>query len=126
VLVARKPFKVFTWVDRGYFRVGDAFTASFMAQTLDKKPVAGKGLLKLLKITYDKSLQPVETPVQTWQVNTNEEGRAQQQMRASQAGQYRLSYSLTDAKEHTIEGGYISRLSAKASTARSSASTASS
>ena len=28
-------------------------------------------------------------------------------MTASQAGQYRLSYKLTDAKKHTIEGGYV-------------------
>ena len=32
---------------------------------------------------------------------------AQQPLAASQAGQYRLSYKLTDTKEHTIEGGYV-------------------
>jgi uncharacterized protein YfaS (alpha-2-macroglobulin family) len=106
VLVARKPFQVFAWVDRGFFRVGDSFTASFSAQTLDRKPVQGQGVLKLLRITYEKG-QPVETPVQTWQVNTGEDGRASQQMRASQAGQYRLSYTVTDSKNHSIEGGYI-------------------
>ena len=39
--------------------------------------------------------------------STDEEGQAQQQMTASQAGQYRLSYKLTDGKKHTIEGGYL-------------------
>ena len=43
VLVARKPFKVYTWVDRGHYKVGDAIQASFSAQTLDNKPVQGKG-----------------------------------------------------------------------------------
>src|SRR5712691_1537005 len=28
-------------------------------------------------------------------------------MKAAKAGQYRLSYRLTDAKKHTIEGGYL-------------------
>ncbi len=107
VLVARKPFKVFTWVDRGYYRVGDVVGASFRAQTLDNKPVQGTGLLTLLKITYDKDRQPVETPVQTWNLNTDEQGAAQQQIRASAAGQYRLSYVLTDREEHKIEGGYL-------------------
>ncbi len=107
VLVARKPFKVFTWVDRGYYRVGDTVNANFLAQTLDSKPVEGTGTLKLLKITYDKDLQPIETPVQEWKVNTNDEGKAEQKLDASRAGQYRLSYTLTDKKEHTIEGGYI-------------------
>ena len=107
VLVARKPFKVFSWVDRGYYRVGDVVQAHFSAQTLDHKPVSGKGVLKLLKIAYDAKQQPVETPVQTWNLDTNAEGRATQQITASAKGQYRLSFTLTDSKEHAIEGGYI-------------------
>ncbi len=107
VLVARKPFKVFSWVDRGYYRVGDVVSASFKAQTLDQKPVAGKGVLTLLKITYDDKNQPVETPVQRWDLNTGEEGQAQQQLKATAKGQYRLSYVLSDTKEHKIEGGYL-------------------
>ena len=106
VLVARKPFKVYAWVDRGHYRVGDVIHASFNAQTLDAKPVAGKGELKLLRVTY-KDNQPVETEVQKWALDTGEEGHAVQQMKASQAGQYRISYTVTDAKKHTIEGGYV-------------------
>ncbi|MBU4273582.1 MAG: alpha-2-macroglobulin [Planctomycetes bacterium] len=93
VLVARKPFKVYTWVNRGYYRVGDTIHAHFSARTLDGKPVEGKGELKLLKIGY-KDGKPVETPVQTWPLDTNAEGKANQQITASQAGQYRLSYKL--------------------------------
>lgn len=107
VLVARKPFKVFSWVDRGYYRVNDTINAHFVAQTLDSQPVKGTGVLKLLKITYDKDLKPVETPVQEWKVDTDDEGQADQKMDASKAGQYRLSYTVTDSKKHTIEGGYI-------------------
>ena len=107
VLVARKPFKVFSWVNRGYYRVGDVVIANFRAQTLDRKPVQGKGVLTLLKITYDKNNEPLETPVREFDLNTNEEGTATQQLRASANGQYRLSYKLTDAKEHVVEGGYL-------------------
>src|SRR5262249_7637388 len=42
-----------------------------------------------------------------WKVNTDDEGKAEQKMDASKAGQYRLSYTVTDSKKHTIEGGYI-------------------
>ncbi|MGE0761204.1 MAG: MG2 domain-containing protein, partial [Pirellulaceae bacterium] len=79
VLVTREPFKVFSWVDRGYYRVGDTVNASFLAQTLDNRPVTGQGVLKLLQIQYpgDKE-QPVETEVQRWDLDTNEEGRASQ------------------------------------------------
>ena len=40
VLVARKPFSVYAWLDRGYYRVGDTIHAHFSARTLDGKPVA--------------------------------------------------------------------------------------
>jgi alpha-2-macroglobulin len=107
VMVARKPFQVFTWLNKGFFRAGDTVTAHFKAQTLDQKPVEGKGQLTLLKVTYDAANKPVEKAVETWDVDTNVEGYARQQVKAAEAGQYRLSYKVTDAKNHTIEGGYL-------------------
>ncbi len=111
VLVARKPFTVYCWVDRGYYRTGDTIHAHFSARTLDGKPVQGHGELKLLKVSYENG-KPVETPVQTWQLATNAEGIAEQQITASQAGQYRLSYRvkrspLPKGEGTVIEGGYV-------------------
>lgn len=107
VLVARKPFRVFAWVDRGHYRVGDTVEAEFSAHTLADKPVQGKGKLRLLSIRYDADGKPTETPVQEWDLDTNAEGRARQQLQASAAGQFRLSYELTDAAGHVEEGGYV-------------------
>ena len=99
VLVSRKPFQVFAWVDRGYYRAGDTVEASFSAQTLDQKPVEGKGELTLYKVSYNDKSEPVEKAVQTWKLDTNAEGQARQQLKAAEPGQYRLSYKLTDAQE---------------------------
>jgi uncharacterized protein YfaS (alpha-2-macroglobulin family) len=107
VLVARRPFKVYAWVDRGHYRTGDVVRTSFSARTLDSKPVKGEGTLRLFKVTYGKDARPVESEVQKWTLATSEEGRAQIQMKASEAGQYRLSYTVTDSKKHAIEGGYV-------------------
>jgi uncharacterized protein YfaS (alpha-2-macroglobulin family) len=107
VLVSRKPFKVFSWLNRGHYRAGDTIRAQFSAQTLDQKPVQGTGVLKLFAISYNDKNEPVEKEVGTWNVDTNEEGQAHQQLKAAKAGQYRLSYKVTDAKKHTIEGGYL-------------------
>ena len=52
VLVARKPFQVTAWVDRGYYHTGDAIEAQFVGRTLDGKPVKGTGHLVLYKIRY--------------------------------------------------------------------------
>jgi alpha-2-macroglobulin len=107
VLVARKPFRVFAWVNSGHYNAGDTIQASFRAQTLDGKPVSGTGELTLNRITYNEKNEPVEKAVQTWKLATDAEGQAREQMKAAEAGQYRLSYKVTDAKKHTEEGGYL-------------------
>jgi alpha-2-macroglobulin len=128
VLVARKPFQVYAWVDRGYYRVGDTIAASFAARRLDGKPVEGAGKLRLLKIAYGevgpssrggpdagnnetrgaaRLAAPTETEVRSWDLVTNAEGRAEIQIKASDKGQYRLSYRVTDKAAHEIEGGYL-------------------
>jgi uncharacterized protein YfaS (alpha-2-macroglobulin family) len=107
VIVSRKPFKVFAWVDRGHYRVGDTVKTNFRGLTPDRKPVQGKGVLTLNKITYGKDGKPTEKAVQMWNIDTDAEGFARQQIKASEAGQYRLSFKLTDAKNNTIEGGYV-------------------
>ncbi len=106
VLVARKPFKVTAWVDRGYYRTGDVIHAHFAAQTLDGKPVEGSGTVKLLSVGYQDG-KPVETPVHTAELPTGDDGRSDIKLRAVSPGQYRLSYIVTDAKGHEIEGGYV-------------------
>ncbi len=123
VLVARKPFQIFSWSDRGYYQVGDAIHATFQAQTLDHKPVKGKGVVTLYRVTYSADGNPVETSAQTWDIATDERGLASLELKASQAGQYRLSYKLTDAKHQTIEGGLVLTVRGRVSIALNSAST---
>lgn len=107
VLVAQKPFKIFSWLDRGYYRSGDVVKVNFKAQTLDKQPVKGDGVLKLFKVSYNKNAEPVETEVASWELDTNAEGEATQQARPNQPGQYRFSYKVTDTQGNSIEGGYV-------------------
>ena len=112
VLVARKPFQVTVWVNQGYFHTGDAIEAQFAGRTLDGKPVKGTGHLVLYKVSYPGAAKhgeeaPIEKAVEEWNVDTDAEGSARQQMKAAAPGQYRLSYKLTDAKGHAIEGGYV-------------------
>lgn len=107
VLVARKPFQVVVWIDRGYVQPGDTVTAHIAAHTLNKKPVTGKGELSLYKIDFDAAGEPKEQVVEKWAIDTDVEGEVRQQFKAGAAGQYRLSYKLTDAGGKSIEGGYI-------------------
>ncbi|NQT39977.1 MAG: alpha-2-macroglobulin, partial [Planctomycetes bacterium] len=106
VLVARKPFKVTAWLDRGYYRSGDVIRTHFSARTLDGKPVEGAGIVSLYQITYEDG-EPVEKRVGQWPLATNAEGVSHRLLKAARAGQFRLSYKVTDSKEHEIEGAYI-------------------
>ena len=107
VLVARKPFSVYTWVDRGHYRAGDTIEAGVSAQTLDRKPVTGKGTLKLLKIAYDARAQAGRDargklgprPGRRWAGPPGDQGRG--------PGQYRISATIDDGQGHPIEGGYL-------------------
>ena len=107
VTAARSAFKVYAWVDRGYYSAGDVINSDFSARTPDNKPVQGKGKLQLLKISYDAAGTPSETPVQNWTLDTDADGHAAQKLKADQPGQYRLSCTVTDGKGHSEEGGYI-------------------
>jgi len=107
VLVARKPFTVYTWLDRGHYRTGETIDAAIRAQTLDRKPVTGKGALELLKVGYDAEGKPVETPVESWDLALDADGQANQTIKASAPGQYRLSATIDDGQGHSIEGGYL-------------------
>jgi tetratricopeptide (TPR) repeat protein len=109
VLVSREPFRVFAWVDRGFYRVGDTVNASFAARRLDGQGVEGTGKLQLLKISYDAkdAGKPIETEVRTWELNTDAQGQATLPIKASEQGQYRLAYTVTDADGKSIAGGYL-------------------
>jgi len=100
VIVARAPFKVYASVDRGYYQMGDTINASFNARTAAGKGVKGTGKATLYKISYTDN-KPVETAVQNWDVNTDDNGLAELKLQASQKGQFRLSYVLTDNASHT-------------------------
>jgi uncharacterized protein YfaS (alpha-2-macroglobulin family) len=112
VLVAREPFRVYVWADRGYYGAGDTIKLDMAARTIDGKPVVGDGALRLLKITYEEG-KPIETEAANWSLPTNDEGLATLQIKAPEAGQYRVAYEVTaksgagDAPGKKIEGGQL-------------------
>ena len=116
ILVAAQPFSVYLNVDRGYYRVGQPVQAQINALTLDQKPVTGTGLLRLLRISYPggAAAKAVESEVERWAIDTDEQGQARQQLMADQPGQYRLSYLLRDDQGREVEGGYLFNISGEA------------
>lgn len=107
VIVARKPFRVFAWLNRGHFQTGDTIEAFFQSQTPDGKPVPGAGDAVIYKISYDKAGKPIEQPVDKAMLRADEQGKASYKFKPLAAGQYRVSLTLSDEKGHKEEGGYL-------------------
>lgn len=107
VIAAREPFKVFLAMDRGYYEIGTPIEVTLHTLTPDGKGIAGKGKLHLLSVTYDKEGKPTEREVFSADVQTDAEGHAVQKLSASEAGQYRVACSITDAQGRSEEGAQL-------------------
>ncbi|HWB07219.1 MAG TPA: alpha-2-macroglobulin family protein [Verrucomicrobiales bacterium] len=105
VLVARQPFSVTTWTDRGHYEVGQSIEAGVRAMTLDRKGVKGAGRASLLKIGYNEKGEPKETEVAGQDITTSNDGMVTAKFSATEAGQYRISAKIKDAKGREQEGG---------------------
>ncbi len=109
VIAARTPFKIYTWVDKGFYKINDTIEASFSARTVDAKPVQSKGIVSLMKVSYDNDGTPSEKELQKWELSTNSTGQANLKFKVDKWGQYRIVYKLenpSNSKE-IITGGYI-------------------
>ncbi|QDV72009.1 alpha-2-macroglobulin family protein [Botrimarina mediterranea] len=122
VLAARKPVNVTVWLGGGYYNVGDTVEANVSVRRPDGKPIAGEGELRLMKIAPPvdqpqgedgeptELVDPNETLVQSWRLETTDEGRAEMRLKASEPGQYRLVYrsdAITRPDEPAVEGGVV-------------------
>ncbi len=106
VLVARDPFKVFVWTDRGHYQTGDTVNLGFQARTPDGKPVNGTGKAVLYSVKYDGD-KPVETELQSWDASTDVAGSGTLKMVMPKSGQFRIAVTITDTEGHKQEGGCV-------------------
>ncbi len=105
--VTREPFRVVTWLDRGWLRVGDSARAHVAASSIAGEALDLSGSLKLFRISYDEHAKPIETLVESWAVQTGQPGRTIQALTLATPGQYRLVAELLDARERTVSGGTL-------------------
>ena len=102
ILAAREPFKVTTWLDQGYAKVGDEVTGHFAARSLDGKKVEGKAEAYLFRVLSDENGKITEKEVKKWSI----EGESWT-FNASEAGQFRVAVRVTDEKNRVIEGASV-------------------
>lgn len=106
VLVARQPFRVHVWTDRGFYQAGDTIDVGAAARTIAGQPVTGTGILRLLAIRY-RDGEPIETEAARWNLDIDDQGLAGLQITAAESGQYRLAFEMTDDRDRTVAGGVV-------------------
>lgn len=102
VLVAKEPFKIYAWTDKGHYVENQKIAVNFQARRLDGKAVSGEGEVKLYRLSYDTSLIANETSVYAGKIKFSDDGQAAVSLNAATAGQYRVSCVLNGQ-----EGGYV-------------------
>lgn len=107
VLAAKSPFAVTAWADRGHYAAGDDVTVEFHAHTLSGAGVPGTGEAKLYRLSVTAAGETEESLVETWPLQTDDDGDAQLRFRIPQAGQYRVALELTDGDQRTESGGVL-------------------
>lgn len=107
VIAARRPFKIYTWLDRGFLRTAEKTTVHFSARTPNGKGVKNSGVVELFQLKFDAKRELKEVLVQTWKVATNEEGHLDHPFQIDRSGQYRIRLRMADAANREVEGGYV-------------------
>ncbi len=106
VIVARDPFKVFVWTDRGHYQTGDTANVGIQARTPDGKGVNGTGTATLFSIAYEPgSNMPKETEVESWDITTDDTGNASLKMTVPDSGQFRISVKVTASEPTALAAG---------------------
>ncbi|MHB9138119.1 MAG: alpha-2-macroglobulin family protein [Victivallaceae bacterium] len=108
-ITAGKPFKVYSWLDKGYYRTDNYAVLNVQAVYADGRNVTGTGLIKLSKLISDKKGVTEETVVKEAKVSLDENG-AILKFRVGDSGQYRITCDVTDSADNTIRGKCLLRV----------------
>ena len=108
-ITSGKPFKVYCWLDKGYYRTDNYAVLNVRAVTADGKNVSGAGTLKLVKITTDKKGVAEETVAKEAKITLDENGGTLK-FRVGDSGQYRIICDVSDAANNTIRGKCLLRV----------------
>ena len=67
IMVGKKAFTAYSWANRGYYHSGSSVEAQVQLRSLDNKPVSGKGVLQLYRLTYEQAGQIREELLHEWE-----------------------------------------------------------
>ncbi|MBO7708151.1 MAG: hypothetical protein J6S42_05670 [Thermoguttaceae bacterium] len=113
VIVVRKPFRVTTWTERGFYEPGQQITCAVAARRADGAAVGGIGRATVSRVRLsDDPERPEmkkvdETPIISDEIPISSEGAGNLSFILDEPGLYRFRCVVDDAGGHQIEGGSL-------------------
>ena len=108
-ITSGKPFKVYCWLDKGYYRTDNYAVLNVRAVTADGKNVSGTGMIKVFRITTGKKGVAEETVDKEAKITLDENG-GMLKFRVGDAGQYRIICDVSDTGNNTIRSKCLLRV----------------
>lgn len=112
VIAACKPFRVYCGTNKGFYQTGEVVDFSISAMDSNNKKVAGKYIVDLFKITYDKDKSPVETKIKSWNGEKTDDA-AKIKFRLKKVGHYLARTKVTDVQNDSITNDMVIRVVGK-------------
>lgn len=108
-ITAGKPFKVYCWLDKGYYRTDNHVVLNVRAVTADGKNVAGDGVVKVFKVVAGKKGNVEEIVEKEAKITLDENGGTLK-FRIGDPGQYRVVCDVSDGGSYTIRSKCLLRV----------------
>ncbi|MBI4613571.1 MAG: hypothetical protein HY720_08185 [Planctomycetes bacterium] len=109
ILLTRHDFFANLESDRGWYRPGEEIAVQVFTVDPMGNPVSAQGMVTLSRVEYRGAdlAKLLETPVESWEAKTDEDGRLDFKVAAGASGQYSIQFATVDSKGGEILGTAI-------------------
>ncbi|MDQ7779460.1 MAG: MG2 domain-containing protein [Planctomycetota bacterium] len=109
VKVTRQQFYVFMQTDRGFYDPKDQVFINLKALTPDNAPIKCKGKVTVSRVAYtgQNNAQIVEEPIQTWDAETDDDGKLDFSLAADKSGQFKVAFETQDSWGEKVIGAIV-------------------
>lgn len=101
VVASRHPFKVYEWLDKGFYNAGESAKLSLACVRADKRYVNAKGEVTLYRLPENPEYESKKTQVRKWTVDISDSGKTELLIPKLATGQYVISCNVSpDGKDN--------------------------
>ena len=109
VTATRQEFYAFVEANRGWYAPGDQVFFKVRTLTADNTPRPVRGKVTVARVSYvgENGDRLTEEPVQSWEAETDADGKLDFSIRAEKSGQFKVSFEAKDAWGGQVAGAGV-------------------